>query len=74
MGEKHNVEVILCIHYLICMLLPVLKQINVNQSDELEIEARIKGNVMTIVILSIQYIIHIDHFSHILFYDRNKTK
>ncbi|XP_062116650.1 lysine-specific demethylase JMJ28-like [Humulus lupulus] len=43
LGDKHEVEVILCFHYLICMLLPVLKQINKDQNDELEIEARIRG-------------------------------
>lgn len=42
-GDKHKVEVILCFHYLICMLLPVLKQINQDQNDELEIEATIRG-------------------------------
>ncbi|KAF4397986.1 hypothetical protein G4B88_019707 [Cannabis sativa] len=41
--DKHEVEVILCFHYLICMLLPVLKGINQDQNDELEIEARIRG-------------------------------
>ena len=45
LGDKHEVEVILCFHYLICMLLPVLKQINQDQNDELEIEARIRGSV-----------------------------
>ncbi|EXB66022.1 Lysine-specific demethylase 3B [Morus notabilis] len=42
-GEKHKGEVILFVHYLICMLLPLLKQINRDQNDELEIEARTKG-------------------------------
>lgn len=45
-GEKHKGEVILYVHYLICMLLPLLKQINRDQNDELEIEARIKGRVV----------------------------
>ncbi|PON49333.1 WRC domain containing protein [Parasponia andersonii] len=43
LGDKHNVEVILCFHYLICMLLPILKQINQDQNDEIEMEARIRG-------------------------------
>lgn len=42
--EKYNVGKILHLHYLICMLLPVLKQINLDQSDELETEATTKGN------------------------------
>ncbi|KAG2685234.1 hypothetical protein I3760_10G115200 [Carya illinoinensis] len=41
--EKYNVGKILHLHYLICMLLPVLKQINLDQSDELETEATTKG-------------------------------
>ncbi|KAF5742225.1 lysine-specific demethylase JMJ25 isoform X1 [Tripterygium wilfordii] len=41
--DKNKVDQVLHFHYLICMLLPVLKQINQDQSIELEIEAQIKG-------------------------------
>ncbi|KAL9383990.1 hypothetical protein Peur_024313 [Populus x canadensis] len=41
--EKSEVDNVLHFHYLICMLLPILKQINQDQSIELEIEAKIKG-------------------------------
>lgn len=42
--EKRKVNKVLHFHYLICMLLPLLKQINQEQSIELEIEAKIKGS------------------------------
>jgi lysine-specific demethylase 3 len=42
--EKSEVDNVLHFHYLICMLLPILKQINQDQSIELEIEAKIKGS------------------------------
>ncbi|GLT83064.1 hypothetical protein SLE2022_013760 [Rubroshorea leprosula] len=41
--DKNRVYRVLNLHYLTCMLLPVLKQINQEQSIELEIEAKIKG-------------------------------
>ncbi|KAJ6292449.1 hypothetical protein OIU78_024594 [Salix suchowensis] len=41
--EKSEVDNVLHLHYLICMLLPILKQINQDHSIELEIEAKIKG-------------------------------
>lgn len=43
LGEKNKAEVILCFHYLICMLLPLLKEINQDQIVELETEAIING-------------------------------
>ena len=33
LGEKNKAEVILCFHYLICMLLPVLKEIKQEYID-----------------------------------------
>lgn len=42
--DKSKVNKVLHFHYLICMLLPVLKQLNQDQSSELEIEAKIKGS------------------------------
>ncbi|KDP20870.1 hypothetical protein JCGZ_21341 [Jatropha curcas] len=41
--DNSKVNKVLHFHYLICMLLPVLKQIMEDQSIELEIEAKIKG-------------------------------
>ncbi|XP_065878305.1 lysine-specific demethylase JMJ28 [Euphorbia lathyris] len=41
--DKSRLNKVLHFHYLICMLLPVLKQINQDQSIEIEIEAKIKG-------------------------------
>nr|XP_034902475.1 uncharacterized protein LOC118039783 [Populus alba] len=41
--ERSKVDKVLHFHYLICMLLPILKQINQDQSIEIEIEAKIKG-------------------------------
>lgn len=43
LGENNKVEKILRFHYMICMLLPVLKRINQDQSVELETEAITKG-------------------------------
>ncbi|XP_021902246.1 lysine-specific demethylase JMJ25 isoform X2 [Carica papaya] len=43
LGDKSKVDRVLHLHYLICMLLPVLKQINQDRSVELEMEAKIKG-------------------------------
>jgi hypothetical protein len=43
LGENNKVEKILRFHYMICMLLPVLKRINQDQSVELEAEAITKG-------------------------------
>ncbi|KAJ7946891.1 lysine-specific demethylase JMJ25-like [Quillaja saponaria] len=40
---KNTVDRILHFHYLICMLLPVLKQINEDQNVEIETEAIIRG-------------------------------
>ena len=42
--ERSKVDKVLHFHYLICMLLPILKQINQDQSIEIEIEAKIKGS------------------------------
>ncbi|XP_010277904.1 PREDICTED: lysine-specific demethylase JMJ25-like [Nelumbo nucifera] len=42
---QNKVDKILHFHYLICLLLPVLKQINVEQRIELEIEAKLKGKM-----------------------------
>ena len=42
--DKNKVDKVLYFHYLICLLLPVLKQINQDQSVEIEVEAKIKGN------------------------------
>lgn len=44
LGENNKVEKILRFHYLICMLLPVLKRINQDQSVELETEAITNGS------------------------------
>lgn len=44
LGENNKVEKILRFHYLICMLLPVLKRINQDQSVELDTEAITKGS------------------------------
>lgn len=41
--EKNKALRVLNLHYLMCMLLPVLKQINLEQSTELEVEAKRKG-------------------------------
>ncbi|XP_050227373.1 lysine-specific demethylase JMJ28 isoform X2 [Mercurialis annua] len=41
--DKSKVNKVLYFHYLICMLLPVLKEINQDQSVELELEAKIRG-------------------------------
>ncbi|KAM1139082.1 hypothetical protein ACFX2B_036482 [Malus domestica] len=47
LGVKNKVEVILQFHYLICMLLPVLKQINQDQKVELEAEAKMRGEKLS---------------------------
>ncbi|RXH86058.1 hypothetical protein DVH24_017111 [Malus domestica] len=47
LGVKNKVEVILQFHYLICMLLPVLKQINQDQKVELEAEAKMRGEELS---------------------------
>jgi hypothetical protein len=44
LGEKDKVEKLLRFHYLICMLLPVLKRMNQDQSFELETEATTEGS------------------------------
>ncbi|GKV19137.1 hypothetical protein SLEP1_g29430 [Rubroshorea leprosula] len=41
--DKNRVCRVLNLHYLMCKLLPLLKQINQEQSIELEIEAKMKG-------------------------------
>lgn len=41
--DDSRADRILSFHYLICMLLPVLKQIDQEQSIELELEAKVKG-------------------------------
>ncbi|XP_050289017.1 lysine-specific demethylase JMJ28 isoform X3 [Quercus robur] len=43
LGEENKVEKILRFHYLICMLLPVLKRMNHDRSVELETEANTNG-------------------------------
>lgn len=40
---NNEVDKVLHFHYLICMLLPIVRQINQDQNVELEIEAKIKG-------------------------------
>ncbi|TKY59356.1 Lysine-specific demethylase JMJ25 [Spatholobus suberectus] len=53
---KSRVDRILHFHYLICMLLPVLKQINEDQNIELETEAKIKGkNISDIQIKQVEF-------------------
>ncbi|XP_021815439.1 lysine-specific demethylase JMJ25 [Prunus avium] len=47
LGVKNKVEVILHFHYLICMLLPVLKQLNQDQKVELEAEAKMRGEKLS---------------------------
>ena len=44
-GNEKRVEKIQQLRYLIYALLPVLKQINRQQSAELELEAKIKGRI-----------------------------
>lgn len=44
LGEENKVEKILRFHYLICMLLPVLKRMNHDRSVELETEAITNGS------------------------------
>lgn len=41
--EKNKVDKVLNFHYLICVLLPVLKKINKDHNIELEIEANVRG-------------------------------
>ncbi|PPD76743.1 hypothetical protein GOBAR_DD26323 [Gossypium barbadense] len=41
--DKIKVDKVLDFHYLICMLLPVFKQINQDQSVEIDVEAKIQG-------------------------------
>ncbi|XVF87595.1 hypothetical protein PTKIN_Ptkin18bG0132600 [Pterospermum kingtungense] len=45
--DKNKVDKVLHFHYLICMLLPVMKQINQDQSVEIEVEAKIKGKKLS---------------------------
>ncbi|CAJ1936298.1 unnamed protein product [Sphenostylis stenocarpa] len=53
---KSRVDRILHFHYLICMLLPVLKQINEDQNIELETEAKVKGkNISDIQIKQVEF-------------------
>lgn len=49
--DQSRVEKILQLHYLICMLLPVLEQINQDQRIELEIEAKIRGELPSEVLI-----------------------
>jgi lysine-specific demethylase 3 len=44
LSGKSRVDRILHFHYLICMLLPVLKRISENLETELETEAKLKGS------------------------------
>ncbi|KAE8664499.1 Lysine-specific demethylase 3B, putative isoform 3 [Hibiscus syriacus] len=41
--DKNIVDKVLDFHYLICMLLPVFKRINQDQSAEIDVEAKIQG-------------------------------
>ncbi|KAL4289496.1 hypothetical protein GQ457_14G010380 [Hibiscus cannabinus] len=41
--DKNKVDKVLDFHYLICMLLPVFKRINQDQSVEIDVEAKIQG-------------------------------
>lgn len=50
---KSSVDRILHFHYLICMLLPVLKHISEDQNIELETEAKVKGVIFVIPMLII---------------------
>lgn len=43
--DKNKVDKVLDFHYLICMLLPVFKQINQDQSVEIDVEAKVQGNL-----------------------------
>ncbi|KAG5014904.1 hypothetical protein JHK85_021040 [Glycine max] len=53
---KSRVDRILHFHYLICMLLPVLKQISEDQNIELETEVKIKGkNISDIQIKQVEF-------------------
>lgn len=44
LGGKSKVDRILHFHYLICTLLPILKQINEDLNAEIETEAKIRGS------------------------------
>ncbi|KAE9595021.1 putative chromatin regulator PHD family [Lupinus albus] len=53
---KSRVDRILHFHYLICMLLPVLKQISEDQQTELETEAKVNGKrISDILIKQVQF-------------------
>ena len=56
---------ILRFHYLICVLLPILKQINTEKHAELETEAIVKGGIRFINFWC--YIINIDLNLNLLF-------
>ncbi|KAF8411244.1 hypothetical protein HHK36_003791 [Tetracentron sinense] len=43
LGDQNKVNKIPHLHYLVCLLLPVLKQINQDQRIELEIQAKLEG-------------------------------
>lgn len=68
LAGKSRVDKILHFHYLICMLLPVLKRISEDQDSEIETEAKIKGS--NFILLSS----NIDVFwsSEVAFVDYNK--
>ncbi|CAJ2678394.1 unnamed protein product [Trifolium pratense] len=56
LSGKSRVDRILHFHYLICMLLPVLKRISENLETELETEAKIKGkNISDIQINQVEF-------------------
>ncbi|KAK7319593.1 hypothetical protein RJT34_04316 [Clitoria ternatea] len=53
---KSRVDRILHFHYLICMLLPLLKQVSGDRDNELETEAKIKGkNISDIQIKQVEF-------------------
>lgn len=51
LSSKSRVDRILHFHYLICMLLPVLKRISENRETELETEAKIKGIFILLILM-----------------------
>ncbi|XP_058749821.1 lysine-specific demethylase JMJ28-like [Vicia villosa] len=56
LAGRNSVHRILHFHYLICMLLPVLKQISEEQRTELETEAKNKGkNISDILIKQVEF-------------------
>lgn len=60
--DKIKVDKVLHFHYLICMLLPILKQINHDHNIELQIEAKIKGGHSGSAYWSSAINFHVDNF------------